>query len=148
MYRRILIATDGSALARKAETQGFSLAKELQASVIVVTVTDVWSAIELAAQAQRGAKHPVEDYEKHVAAVAERILSAASGLAKKMGLACDTIHVKDERPAEGIIKTAKTKECDLIVMASHGRRGLERALLGSQANEVLAYSSVPVLVCK
>jgi len=148
MYKRILIATDGSALATKAETQGFSLAKELHASVIVATVTEPWSAIELAAQAQRGAKHPVEDYEKHSTAVAERTLGAASGLAKKMGLACDTIHVKDEHPAEGIIKTAKANECDLIVMASHGRRGLQRALLGSQTNEVLSLSSIPVLVCK
>jgi nucleotide-binding universal stress UspA family protein len=148
MYKRILIATDGSVLARKAENQGFSLAKELRASVTVVTVTEPWSAIELAAQAQRGAKHPVEDYEKRAVAVTEKILGAASGLAKKMGLACDTIHVQDEHPAEGIIKTAKANECDLIVMASHGRRGLQRALLGSQANEVLSYSLVPVLVCK
>ena len=148
MYKRILIATDGSALARRAEAQGFSLAKELHAEVIVVTVTEFWSALELAAKAQRGAQHPVEDYEKHAEKYAQKILADAKNVAAQTGVACDTIHVRDRHPAEGIVETAKARGCDLIVMASHGRRGLQRVLLGGQAAKVLAYSSIAVMICK
>ncbi|MGE0850363.1 MAG: universal stress protein [Hyphomicrobiaceae bacterium] len=64
-----------------------------------------------------------------------------------MDVECATVHVKDYA-AEGILQAAKTRGCDLIVLASHGRRGFERALLGSQASRVLTHSSVPVLICK
>jgi nucleotide-binding universal stress UspA family protein len=148
MYKRILIATDGSALAKKAETQGLALAKEVKAEVIAVTITEPWSALDMSAQAGRGATHPVEDYEKHAAAVAEKILSSVSAIAKENLVASETLHVKDQHPADGIVETAKAKGCDLIVMASHGRRGLQKALLGSQANKVLVLSPIPVLICK
>jgi hypothetical protein len=94
-----------------------------------------------APEAERGAAHPLEDYEKNIAALAERILSTVSATAKGMGVACVTLHTKDQHPAEGIIQTAKARGCDLIVMTSQGRRGLQKALLGSQANKVLSYSS-------
>jgi nucleotide-binding universal stress UspA family protein len=148
MYKHILIATDGSELAKKAETQGLALAKDLKAAATAVTVTEAWSALELASQAERGALHPIEDYEKNMAALAERILSTVSATAKSMSVACVTLHTKDQHPAEGIIQTAKAGGCDLIVMASHGRRGLQKVLLGSQANKVLSYSSIPVLICR
>jgi nucleotide-binding universal stress UspA family protein len=148
MYKHILIATDGSELARKGLAQGLALAKELNAAVIAVTVTEAWSALEMAAQARRGALHPMEEYDEHAGANAEKILAAVSAIAKEMGVACETMHVKDQHPADGIVATAKAKGCDLIVMASHGRRGLQKVMLGSQANKVLAYSSIPVLICK
>jgi nucleotide-binding universal stress UspA family protein len=148
MYKHILIATDGSELAKKAETQGLALAKDLKAVATAVTVTEAWSALELASQAEKGATHPIEDYEKTMAALAERILSTVSATAKSMGVPCVTLHTKDQHPAEGIIQTAKARGCDLIVMASHGRRGLQKVLLGSQANKVLSYSSIPVLICR
>ena len=148
MYSHILIATDGSELARKGVTQGLALAKELKAAVIAIIVTEAWSGLEMAAQARRGALHPVEDYEEHTGAHAEKILAAVSAMAKEMSVSCETVHVKDQHPADGIVETAKAKGCDLIVMASHGRRGLQKLLLGSQANKVLAYSSIPVLICK
>lgn len=148
MYKRILIATDGSALAKKAETHGLALAKEFKAAVVAVTVTEPWSALDMSAQAGRGAKHPVEVYEKHAAAVAENILASVSAVAEEMHVACETMHVKDQHPADGIVETTKAKGCDLIVMASHGRRGIQKALLGSQANKVLVLSSIPVLICK
>jgi nucleotide-binding universal stress UspA family protein len=102
----------------------------------------------MAVQAQKGAFHPVEEYEKHAGLLAEKILAAVSAIAKEMSVACNTMHVKDQRPADGIVETAKAKGCDLIVMASHGRGGLQKALLGSQAVKVLAYSSISVLICK
>ena len=76
-----------------------------------------------------------------------RILAEVSTAAKKQDVACETVRVNDF-PAEGIIETAKARGCDLIVMASHGRRGLARVLLGSQATRVLTLSTVPVLICR
>ncbi len=63
-------------------------------------------------------------------------------------MACDLIHVNDQLPAQGIVQTAKATGSDLIVMASHGRRGLSKLVLGSQANEVVSQSPVPVLIYK
>ena len=132
MYKHILIATDGSELAKKAETHGLALARDLKAAATAVTVTEAWSALELASQAERGAAHPIQDYEKNIAALAERILSTVSATAKGMGVACVTLHTKDRHPAEGIIQTAKARGCDLIVMASHGRRGDRRYFSGAR----------------
>jgi nucleotide-binding universal stress UspA family protein len=90
---------------------------------------------------------PVAEYEKAASESAERILSEVSQAAKREDVASEVVRVNDF-PAEGIIETAKAKGCDLIVMASHGRRGLARALLGSQATRVLTLSAVPVLICR
>jgi len=91
---------------------------------------------------------PYAAYEKGAAENAARILGRAADLAKKVDVACATVHVKEQYPAEGIIAAAKEKGCGLIVMASHGRRGLAKLLLGSEATKVLALSSVPVLICR
>jgi nucleotide-binding universal stress UspA family protein len=124
------------------------LTKSVRQWATAVTATEAWSALELASQAERGAAHPIRDYEKNIAALAEGILSTVSATARSMGVACVTLHTKDRDPAEGIIQTAKARGCDLIVMASHGRRDLQKVLLGSQANKVLSYSSIPVLICR
>ena len=91
---------------------------------------------------------PIHEYEESVATNAARILSAVDTQAKAQGVTCATLHVKDQFPAEGIIETAGQRGCDVIVMASHGRRGLMRFLLGSQAIKVLTNSTIPVLVCR
>jgi nucleotide-binding universal stress UspA family protein len=149
MYRNILIATDGSDLASKAVDHGVMLAKGVGASVIFVTVTEIWSAIELAADAvNKVISNPMERYEEMAAKSAQKILAAAKTAAQGAGIECETLHMPDRAPAEGIIATANEKGCDLIVMASHGRRGLNRLVLGSQTAEVLAYSKVPVLVLR
>jgi len=75
-------------------------------------------------------------------------INAAAQTAKTAGVACELVHVPDQHPAEGIIATAEKNGCDLIVMASHGRRALGRLLLGSQVNEVLAHSKIPVLIVR
>jgi nucleotide-binding universal stress UspA family protein len=148
MYKHILIATDGSDLAQKAETAGVTLAKALGAQASAVTVTEPWDAMSMAALAERGMPNPVADYEEAVASAANRILWRIGETAKKTGVKCTTIHVKDKHPAEGIIETAKERGCDLIVMASHGRRGISKLLLGSQVTKVVTLSAVPVLVCR
>jgi len=149
MYRKILIATDGSDLASKAIDHGISLAKATGAAVIFVTVTEIWSAIEMAADAiNMATSNSLEKYEEAAAHSAQKILAAARAKAQDAGIECETIHVPDRAPAEGIIATTDAQGCDLIVMASHGRRGLNRVVLGSQTVEVLSYSKVPVLVLR
>ncbi|MGD9804324.1 MAG: universal stress protein [Hyphomicrobiaceae bacterium] len=145
MYNHILIAVDGSDLAGKALSQGLSLAKALASQVTVVTVTEPW-ATQVSGEA--AIAFPFEDYEKAMAASAAEILSKANATAAKAGVACSTVHVQERHPAEGILETAKAKSCDLIVMASHGRRGLSRLLLGSQTHSVVTHSTIPVLICR
>ena len=144
MYKHILIATDGSELAGKAVTTGLALAKTLNAKVTAVNATEPWTAM---VTGEAALAFPIEEYEKSAAENAAKVLSEVSAAAKKQGVACETVHVNDF-PAEGIIGTAKAKGCDLIVMASHGRRGLARVFLGSQATRVLTLSTVPVLICR
>jgi len=148
MYRHILIATDGSELAEKAVKQGIALAKNLSAPVSVVTVTEKWSAFDMAREARQGGQSPITRYEEMAATAARNVLERAAQMAKSQNVPCELVHVQDQHPAEGIIATAKDKGCDLIVMASHGRRGLDRILLGSQANEVLTHSKVPALIVR
>jgi nucleotide-binding universal stress UspA family protein len=145
MYRHILIATDGSELAQKAVEQGAALAKAIGAEVTMVTVTEPWTSV---APGEMAISFPVEEYEKGAASNAARTLAAAQEIASQRGISCKSVHVKDQFPADGIIDTAKTSGCDLIVMASHGRRGLARVFLGSQAVRVLTHSPVPVLICR
>jgi nucleotide-binding universal stress UspA family protein len=148
MYQHILIATDGSELAGRAVAHGVALAKDLNVPVCVVTVTEAWSSLDLAHMARLGNLNPITQYEEMASAAASSILESAANVAKSQGVACELVHVRDRRPAEGIIATAKDKGCDLVVMASHGRRGINRLLLGSQANEVLTHSKVPALIVR
>jgi len=148
MYRHILIATDGSELAGRALAHGLVLARESKAPVTVVTVTQPWSAFEMANEAGRVNPDPIHQFEDRATASAKVILDAAAQKAKVAGVTCELVHVPDRHPAEGIIAIAEKKSCDLIVMGSHGRRTIGRLLLGSQANEVLAHSKVPALIVR
>lgn len=148
MYQHILIATDGSDLANKAVVQGIALAKDLKVPVSIVTVTEAWSAFDMAHMARMGSHNPMAQYEEMATSAANNILGKAAEVAKSQGVECNVVHVRDQYPAEGIIAAAKEKGCDLIVMASHGRRGVDRLLLGSQANEVLTHSKLPALIVR
>ncbi len=148
MYSKILVATDGSELATQAVKTGVQLASELKASLTIVSVTEPLPPIDAAAQAEIGVKDPFAKYEQVVERGALQSLAVAQQLATEAGVDCETIHVKDSYPAIGIVQTAETCSADLIVMASHGRRGLTKLLLGSVTNEVLVKSKVPVLVCR
>ncbi len=145
MYKHILIASDGSELAQKAVDQGLALAKALDAKALAVTVTEPLSMV---APGEVAITFPIDEYEKGAAATAAEILSGVAAAAKAAGVACETLHMKDSYPAEGIVAAAEKQGCDLIVMASHGRRGLRRLVLGSQANEVVTHSTIPVLICR
>lgn len=149
MYPHILIATDGSKLANNGLDHGLALAKTLGSKVTIVTVTEPWHTLELAREINaHPTRNPLDDFEKAAAAVAAKILEAAVAAATKAGVAAETAHIQDEHPAPGIIKAAEKNGCSLIVMASHGRRGLQRLMLGSQAAEVLTHSKIPVLIVR
>lgn len=145
MYKHLLIATDGSDLAQKAVDQGLALAKALNAKATAVVVTESWVS---KVSGEMAIGFPIEAYDKSCADQAKLILDAVRASARTAGADCEVKHVPDQFPADGIIATAKSAGCDLIVMASHGRRGLKRLLLGSQTNQVLTHSTVPVLVCR
>jgi nucleotide-binding universal stress UspA family protein len=145
MYAHILIATDGSDLAQRAVEQGLTLAKVLGSTATAVTVTEPWTA---AVSGEWAVAFPVEEYEKATAANAEKILDGVQQAAVGLGVTCDAVHVKDQYAAEAIVEEAKARGCDLIVMASHGRRGIAKFVLGSQATRVLAHTSVPLLICR
>lgn len=145
MYAHILIATDGSELAERAVEQGLALTKMLSSKATAITVTEPWTA---AVSGEWAVAFPVEEYEKAAATNAQRILDRVREAAKRIGVACQTVHVKDQFAAEGIVEEAKARGCDLIVMSSHGRRGLAKFVLGSQATRVLTHSDVPMLICR
>jgi len=146
MYQHILISTDGSDVARKGLDQGLALARSLGAKVTIVTVTErlpVYTGFDggLTALAY-------DDYTASQRAGAEQVLDAAKAAAAGAGVAVETVIVENALPADAIIETAGARGCDLIAMASHGRRGLGRLVLGSVTAEVLAHSDVPVLVVR
>jgi nucleotide-binding universal stress UspA family protein len=114
MYRKILIATDGSDLANKAVDHGVMLAKGTGASVVFVTVTENWSAIAMGAESTQGMSNPIESYEAIATKRAQNILAAAKTAAKDAGIECETVHVPDQPPAEGIIETANLTRRDAI----------------------------------
>ena len=147
MYRNILIATDGSALAEHAVSHGLSLAKSLDAKVTALIVEAPFNVFDvpefrIRQMSEAYAQH-VEETKKHATRILERVADAA----KAVGVSCETVQLEHDQPYKGIITTAKEKDCDVIVMASHGRSGISAILLGSVTNKVLTHTNIPVLVC-
>src|SRR5262245_59918734 len=140
MHTHILIPTDGSELSGKTVEYGVALAKSVGARVTGLTVSY---------PQPRGTSSSA----RQAAAARERTAAAAAGrlaqiteAAAKAGIDCDVVHAQHRHPYKSIIDTANSKGCDLIVMASHGRRGLSVLVLGSETVKVLTHSTVPVLV--
>jgi nucleotide-binding universal stress UspA family protein len=167
MYANILLSTDGSDVARKGVKHGIALAKALNAKATVITVTEplpveygfaplqapnFWSRGDMGVSGHASGWIPSqEEVDRFDAACKERadkVLDEARAMAEQIGISAELLHVPNAHPATAIIETAKSRGCDLIVMASHGRRGLRKLWLGSQASEVLADGSVPVLVVR
>lgn len=145
MYRHILVATDGSELSDKALRQGFELAKGLGAQATVITVSPTFRTFS--GDAYMATVTP-DQFRDDCRAEAQRILTAAREAASKAGVPCEGVHVEDDRPYQAIIDMATKKGCDLIVMASHGRKGVSALLLGSETTKVLTHTQIPVLVCR
>jgi len=148
MYANILLSTDGSDVARKGLEHGIALAKALNAKVTVITVTEPLP-IDYGGGHAGGWIPTPEEFDRFEAANkqhAGKVLDAARSMTEQLGISAEFLHVPNAHPATAIIETAKSRGCDLIVMGSHGRRGLRKLLLGSQTSEVLVDGSVPVLV--
>jgi nucleotide-binding universal stress UspA family protein len=128
MFKNILIPTDGSDLSMKAVEQGILFAKEIGAKIIVVTVTEPFHFVFGSKQFEFSS--PIE-YTKLVEGYTEETLGAASAAAKEAGVLCETLHIEHGQVYQAIIDAASARECDLIVMASHGRRGISAVVLGS-----------------
>jgi nucleotide-binding universal stress UspA family protein len=143
MYKNILIPTDGSELSGKALRDGIALAKVLGSKVTVLTVSMPFHVFTLAMEV---VIDTAPEYARRMQAKTTKILEEAAANAKAAGVECETIHVEHEHPYQAIINTAGTKGCDLITMASHGRRGVAALVLGSVTVQVLTHSKIPVLV--
>ena len=141
MYQHILIPTDGSPLSRKAIEHGIAIAKETGAKVTGITVSTPYyvfaSDPDLLSQ---------DVYEKSTTAFANKCLIEFKAIAAAAGVSCNTIHVQHSQPYQAILDAAKNERCDLIIMASHGRRGISAIVLGSETVKVLTHSTSPVLV--
>ncbi|WP_053268297.1 universal stress protein [Pseudomonas chlororaphis] len=150
MYQHILLSTDGSAVAQKGIDQGLSLAQGLDAKVTIITVTEQLHTYAGPAGGVGWIPAPDEmvEYEAGRKAAADKVLAEAKAAADRLDVEAETVHVPDALPAQAILAVAKERGCDLIAMSSHGRRGLDRLLLGSQTSEVLAHSPIPVLVIR
>ena len=145
MYKHILIPTDGSPLSETAIRQGIALAKTVQAKVTALTVSLPFHNVTL--DPVMVTDTPAQ-YMKDCEALAEKALGVAKAEAGMAGVACETLHVTQDHPYQAIIDTARTRGCDLIVMASHGRKCMSALVLGSETNKVLTHSKIPVLVCR
>ena len=143
MYARILLPTDGSQLAEKSVDHGIALAKRIGAKATALTVLPPFQTFTTDTQM-------IEDtpaqYQARMLKRAEKILGAVADIAQAAGVACETVQVEHAHPYQAIIDIAKSKGCDLIVMASHGRHGISAIILGSETLKVLTHSNIPVLV--
>lgn len=147
MYQRILIATDGSPLSDQAVESGLSLAALCKASVVVVKVVPLYSRSFL----EGGDYMSLEDVkriEEQWVHSAQQQLNGIQATGEARGVEVKTCVVKSDLIAETLIDIAKENHSELIVMASHGRKGIKRLLLGSETQHVLTHSSVPVLVLR
>lgn len=148
-YKHILITTDGSELAQKGVASGLALAKALKAKVTVFTVTQPFPyAPYIGPDMWTPTAADLEEFERLQNDSADKLLGSIVGEAKKLGVTAEPRKVAHEIAAEAIVQAAIAAGCDLIVMASHGRRGLSRLVLGSETAEVVSHSPMPVLVVR
>jgi nucleotide-binding universal stress UspA family protein len=143
MITNILIATDGSELASRAVQEGLTLAKQTGARITAVTVTSPFHTFTMDPAV---VGNTPEGYRKGVEQRTAKTLAAVAEAATAAGVQCDTIAAENDHPYQAIIDTARSKGCDLVVMASHRRHGLDGFLHGSETLKVLSHSDIPVLV--
>jgi len=145
MYKHVLLPTDGSELSAKAVRDGIQLAKEIGARVTAVHVTPPFYPSEMSPSSLTA---HAQEHEAKSKESAKRALGAVEEAARASGVPCTTLHRVSDGPFEEIIQVATECGCDLIFMASHGRRGVKALLLGSETNKVLTHSTIPVLVTR
>ncbi len=145
MFRHILLPTDGSELSAAAVQQGIRFAKSLRAKVTGLCVIPM--QIPFFYQ-KRMPKAALEESYQQIKKMAETYLSVVAKAAGEVGVAYDLVCENSDFPYDAIIRVGEEKGCDLIMMASHGRRGVKALLLGSETQKVLTHSKIPVLVVR
>ncbi len=145
MYKTILIPTDGSEFCERAIRHAVSLAKVHGARIVGVTVMP---PLHTGTPKTMIPDNLAAMMHAETTKMAAEKLAAVEQAAKAAGVPCETVRETKDHPWEGIIGAAKAKGCDLIVMASHGRRGVSGLLLGSETQKVLTHSTIPVLVVR
>jgi nucleotide-binding universal stress UspA family protein len=148
VYKHILIPTDGSPLATKGAKAGVKLAKALGAKVTVLFVAMPYAATIYGDAAVYYAGPSPEEHKGFSEKAAKKAFAPIETEAGKAGVACSTLLVFDWKAWDGILKAARTRRCEAIVMASHGRGGLGGLFVGSETQRVLAHSKIPVLVIR
>lgn len=145
MFRHLLVPTDGSPLSQEAVSRAISFAKEAGARITF------FCAVQPAPKMYYGMgaifdTHTFATYRENMVGAANEILDAAEKCAAEAGVPCGKTLLVSEEPYEAIIEAAHHNQCDLIFMASHGRRGISGLLLGSETQKVLTHTTIPVLV--
>ncbi|GAB3431741.1 universal stress protein [Massilia solisilvae] len=143
MFKQILLPTDGSDLSERAVLAGISFAKEIGAQVVGLTVRPEFHTFTYKTEMLEDTE---PEFEAATGKQADKYLSFVTDAARTAGVPCTVVQVVSDDPYEAILQTAKERKCDLIIMASHGRRGLKGVLLGSETQKVLVHSDIPVLV--
>ncbi len=143
MFKHLLLPTDGSQASEAAVQKGIQFAKEIAAKVTGLHVIPEFHVFTYQTEMLEETR---EQFVEESQARAAEFLAVIETAAKEAGVACETAYVVSDHPFEVIIQMAEDKECDLIAMASHGRKGVKAFLMGSETQKVLAHSQKPVLV--
>ena len=143
MFKHLLLPTDGSPSSEAAIQKSVQLAKSINAKVTGFYVVPEYHSFTFQTEMLQDTE---EGFTRHSEAHAEHYLAAIAKAAKEAGVPCDTAYATSDHPSEEIIKAAEEKGCDLITMASHGRKGVRSLLIGSETQKVLTHSKIPVLV--
>ena len=149
MFKKILVPTDGSPVSQRAVKLAVRFAREQQARLVGFWVGPSWepNMYAYSKDVPPGFISP-KQHDAHVRKAAHRCLAVVKKAAREADVPCKCSYVESMMPYQEIINAARRNRCDLIVMGSHGRRGISKLLLGSQTNMVLAHSKIPVIVCR
>lgn len=145
MFKHILVPTDGSELSQKIVEKAVIFAKEIDAKITFFCAVPQFPVMYYGLGAIFDS-HSILDFEEESKSVCNEILNKAKEIAKKEGINSETYYLISDYPFEAILEATKQKECDLIFMASHGKKGVDKFFLGSETNKVLSHSNIPVLV--
>ena len=148
-YKHIMLPVDGSELSRKAEKECIAFAKSIGAKLTAIHVVSHFHLHFQPWATPKSVHAKIEkDHEEEAMEIAQKMIAALTKRVKGDGVECDGLVVVGDHPYEEIINSAENRKCDLIMMASHGRRGLDAVLLGSETVKVLTHTKIPVLVVR
>jgi nucleotide-binding universal stress UspA family protein len=147
LYHRILVPTDGSALSKKAVRSALDLASSVGADVVALNVVPRYPMSYFEGGVSISPAE-VGRVEKQWAEQGQALADEVASMAEKAGVKAKAVTVRSDLVAEAILAAARKNKCDLVVMASHGRKGIKRLLLGSETQHVLTHGAIPVLVLR